>query len=128
MYMRAACASEYGFHMGSISFPSPEKSFPVDRAVYFTLDGFVSKTTGRNAPGKNREESRKIARRVRHAISRNENYIDVLVARNQNHVSSTKIWPKITGTAVRNLWRILSIPYIHPVDDDVTLMISLYKR
>jgi len=84
-------------------FSFPRKALPDESRHYFTLDGFVSKTTGRNALGKNREESRKIARRVRHAIFRNENYIDVLVARNQNHVSSTKIWPKITGTAVRNL-------------------------
>jgi len=75
--------------LGSISFFSRDPSGRSCR--YFTLDEFVSKT-GRNALGKNREESRKIARRVRHAIFRNVNYIDTLAARNQNHVSSTKTW------------------------------------
>lgn len=72
IHARTVCASERIIH-GIDFFSFSWKALPADRR-YFTLDRSVSKTD-RNALGKYREESRKIARRIRHAICRNENYI-----------------------------------------------------
>jgi len=64
MYMRAACASEYGSHMGSISFLSHEKPFPMNRAIILhSMDSFLKRPVGMRSEkiAKKAEKSRGVS-------------------------------------------------------------------
>lgn len=79
--------------MGSISFLSDEEPVYANSIIILhSMNSFLKRPVGMRL--KNREESRKIARCIRHAISVMKIALRLvcITARNQNHVSGTQSW------------------------------------